>query len=302
MPSIQKLVARSKPYLRWLIFGATLFFLLQVLRQHGQEVAAIRLDRTAGGILAIALTVTLVAHIWAGWVWSWMLHELGQPASALWGIKTYLKTNIGKYLPGNVWHFYGRIAAAKTAGIPIAAATLSVLMEPLLMATAALVIALMGNVTQGGWSLLSLAIGLAIVHPRCLNPVLSRLQRSKTGAIEPLQLRGYPLRPFLGEFVFLLLRGAGFLLTLRALTPFDPEQIPRLLGAFSWAWLLGLVIPGAPGGLGVFEATAIALLNGQFPTALILSWVALYRLISVLAEAIGAGIAWISDRTVIRAD
>src|SRR4028119_738424 len=145
MPSIQKLVARSKPYLRWLIFGATLFFLLQVLRQHGQEVAAIRLDRPAGGILAIALTVTIVAHIWAGWVWSWMLHALGQPASALWGVKTYLKTNIGKYLPGNVWHFYGRIAAAKTAGIPIAAATLSVLMEPLLMATAALVIALMGN-------------------------------------------------------------------------------------------------------------------------------------------------------------
>ena len=293
-----QIVTRLKPYLRWLILGATLFFLLQVLRRHAQEVAAIRLDRSALTMLAIALFVTIVAHIWAGCVWSWILQDLKQPASPSWGIKTYLKTNIGKYLPGNVWHFYGRISAAKGVGIPIAAATLSVLMEPLLMATAALVIALVGNVTHWGWSLLSLAIGLAIVHPRCLNPLLVRLQRSK-GTAEHWQLQSYPLRPFLGELVFLLLRGMGFLLTLLALTRFDPVQIPRLLGAFSWAWLLGLVIPGAPGGLGVFEATAIALLNGVLPTAVILSLVALYRLISVLAEAIGAGAAWLIDRTKI---
>ncbi|MBD2089697.1 UPF0104 family protein [Microcoleus sp. FACHB-1515] len=290
------IVTRLKPYLRWLILGATLFFLLQVLRSHAQEVAAIRLDRSAVEMLAIALAVTLIAHIWAGCVWSWILQDLKQPASASWGIKTYLKTNISKYLPGNVWHFYGRISAAKSAGIPIAAATLSVFMEPLLMATAALVVALIGNVTHWAWSLLSLAIGLAIVHPRCLNPLLSRLQRSK-GTGEQWQLQHYPLRPFLGELGFLLLRGTGFLLTLLALTRFDPMQIPRLLGAFSWAWLLGLVIPGAPGGLGVFEATAIALLDGLLPTAIVLSVVALYRLISVLAEAIGAGVAWLIDRS-----
>ncbi|NEQ26278.1 MAG: UPF0104 family protein, partial [Microcoleus sp. SIO2G3] len=144
------LLARLKPYLRWLILGATLFFLLQVLHRHAQEVAAIRLDRAAWGMLAIALAVTIVAHIWAGWVWSWMLQDLNQPASPLWGVKTYLKTNIGKYLHGNVWHFYGRISVAKTAGIPISAATLSVLMEPLLMATAALVVAIASNVIGTG--------------------------------------------------------------------------------------------------------------------------------------------------------
>ena len=68
------------------------------------------------------------------------------------------------------------------------------------------------------------------------------------------------------------------------------------MGAFSIAWLLGLVVPGAPGGIGVFEAVAIALLGNQLPTGLLISSVALYRLISTLAEALGAGLIWLEDR------
>jgi glycosyltransferase 2 family protein len=55
------------------------------------------------------------------------------------------------------------------------------------------------------------------------------------------------------------------------------------------------VIP-TPGGLGVFETTAIALLNPYFPTAVILSVVALFRLVSILAEVVGAGAGVASDR------
>jgi hypothetical protein len=100
----------------------------------------------------------------------------------------------------------------------------------------------------------------------------------------------------LGELGFLGLRSAGFLLTVLAIGSVSLDQIPILLSAFSLAWLLGLVVPGAPGGMGVFEATALALLNHRFSTGLILSAVALYRLVSILAEAAGAGIAWLEER------
>ncbi|MDJ0575294.1 MAG: UPF0104 family protein, partial [Xenococcaceae cyanobacterium MO_234.B1] len=74
------------------------------------------------------------------------------------------------------------------------------------------------------------------------------------------------------------------------------SQIPSVISAFSIAWLLGLIVPGAPGGVGVFEATAIALLDeSQFPPANVLIVVALYRVISILAEAIAAFIAWIIE-------
>ncbi|MGA1625072.1 MAG: hypothetical protein ACO4AJ_05485 [Prochlorothrix sp.] len=68
------------------------------------------------------------------------------------------------------------------------------------------------------------------------------------------------------------------------------------MGSFSGAWVAGVVIPGAPGGLGVFEATALALLQGQSAQGLVLApagilvTLGFYRLVSTLAEAVGAAI------------
>jgi uncharacterized membrane protein YbhN (UPF0104 family) len=307
MPS-QKL--RPKDFLRWAIFGGAFFFLAQAVRRHWAEVAQIRIEAAGWGLLAIALLVTLVAHIWTGWVWGWILGDLSQPVPGLWATRTYLKTNIAKYLPGNVWHLYGRVVASQERGIPLGAATLSVLLEPLLMAAAALMLGLVG-IRQANWGLqaLSLAIALAGVHPRVLNPVLGVLRRLKgsgkqTGdpdadraIAEPAkrhtwQLKRYPLRPLLGEIGFVLLRGLGFVAIALAFQPIALSQWLPLISGFSFAWLLGLVIPGAPGGIGVFEATAIALLGGQLAPAILLGVVACYRLISTLAEAIGAALAW----------
>lgn len=287
-----------KRYLRWVILGGTLFFLVKAFNDHWQEVAAIRIHSAGWATLAIALGVTLLAHVWSGWVWSWILKALNQRVNGSWGIQVYLKTNIAKYLPGNVWHFYGRIRSATAIGVSLGAATLSVLLETLLMAAAALLIALIGNQPDNwGLQVLSLAAVMCAVHPWVLNfgiKLLSRLKGTKgceTVEANTLQIQHYPLLPLLGELGFLGLRGAGFLLTLFALSPFSLDQIPLLMGSFSLAWLLGLVVPGAPGGIGVFEATAIALLDQRYTAGLMLSTVALYRSISIIAELVGAGLA-----------
>lgn len=288
---------RLKPYLRWLILGGVIFFLTQALKANWQEVAAIKIDAVGWAYLGSALGVTLLAHIWTGWVWGWILQFLNYRVKGTWAIRAYLKTNIAKYVPGNVWHYYGRIKSATAAGIPTSISTLSVLLEPLLMAAAALVLALVGNrQATWGWQVLGLAIVLIAVHPAILNlgiKLVSKMKGKNDESASQQKLKQYPLFPLLGELGFLGLRGAGFLLTVLALYPVNPNQILILLSAFSLAWLLGLVVPGAPGGIGVFEATAIALLSPVLSPGIVLSAVAVYRLISILAEAIGAGIAWI---------
>ncbi|MEP0872720.1 YbhN family protein [Trichocoleus desertorum AS-A10] len=298
---MKQIGARLKPYLRWVVLGGTLIFLAKALKDHWEDVVAIRLEATGWLYLAIALGVTLIAHVWSGWVWGWILQELNQPVSGFWAVAVYLRTNIAKYLPGNIWHFYGRTQAATAVGISLGAATLSVLLEPLLMAAAALLIALVGNRSASwGWQIVSLLVVLASVHPKILNfgiQLLSRLKGKATDAPDnssSLRIARYPIRPLLGEMGFVGIRGAGFLLTFLAISPLNTSQIPPLFSAFALAWLLGLVVPGAPGGIGVFEATAIALLGRQFSPGLLLSVVALYRLISILAESIGAGLAWLS--------
>lgn len=301
-----------KQVLRWLILGGTLFFLIKALKDHWIEVTAIQIDGIGWAILAIATGTTLLAHIWAGWIWTWILKELNQPIASFQFIQVYLKTNIAKYLPGNVWHYYGRILAAKNANVASSAATLSVLLEPLLMAAAALIIIILfgsqfaitnTNILLQVLQLLILAVVLGAVHPRFLNPVLRLLHNWKAkksnqtvNSSQSLNIERYPLRPLLGELGFLGLRSIGFILTIFAIFPLQMGQIPLLLGAFSFAWLLGLVVPGAPGGLGVFEATAIALLQHRFPAAVVISAIALYRLISIVAEIVAAASAWLDER------
>lgn len=298
---MKQLWSRLKPYLRWLILGITLFFLMSTLREHWQEVLTLRIEQAGWVYLAIALGLTLSAHVWAGWVWGWILGFLNQPLGGSWSIWVYLRTNIAKYIPGNVWHLYGRVWAAKAVGVPLEVATLSIVLEPLMMAASALMIALIAT-QQSNWVLQLLClIGVLLgLHPRVLNPALrvaSRLKKpTSSEPVPPLQVAHYPLLPLLGELVFLGLRGAGFVFTLLAVnaTVTLPE-LPLVMGAFSFAWLLGLVVPGAPGGTGVFEATAIALLRQHIPAAQLLAAVALYRLVSVLAEMMGAGIAWLYE-------
>ncbi|MEH2111781.1 UPF0104 family protein [Nostoc sp. C052] len=301
-----------KQFFRWIILGGTLFFLGKALKDNWSEVTAIRIDDVGWAIMAIATGITLLAHTWAGWIWTWILQELNQPVSSPQFIQVYLKTNIAKYLPGNIWHHYGRIVAAKNANIPTGAATLSVLLEPLLMLAAALIIIVLCSSQFAAANttlvirilqLLSLAVVLCAIHPWFLNPVirfLYRLKAKKSAATTqptvPFSLKSYPLRPLLGELGFMGLRAAGFILTISALGSLNGNQIPLLLGAFSCAWLLGFVVPGAPGGLGVFEATAYELLRHHFPAALVFSAIALYRLISILAETAGAILAWLDER------
>ncbi|MBF2028994.1 MAG: flippase-like domain-containing protein [Oscillatoriales cyanobacterium C42_A2020_001] len=301
-----------KPLLRWVVLGAVLFFLVKVLHAHWQSVASIRIDAAGWACLAIALGLTLLAHTCAGWVWSRMLQQdFQQPVHGGWLIQAYLQTNIAKYLPGNIWHYYGRIAAATKAGATLEAATVSVLLEPLLMAASALLVALLSGqaiAVRYGWAALVLqwtvlGITLSAIHPVVLNPILQRLAKAKHKAKSslepatiPAQLNHYPLRALLGNLTFLLLRGIGFLLTFQAIQAFALAQIPTLLSAFSLAWLLGLIVPGAPGGLGIFEATAIALLGHLFSPGLLLGVVAFYRLVSVASEAIGAGLAWLDQQ------
>ncbi len=285
---------------RWLILGLVLAFLLKTLHDRASEVATLTLTAMGWGWLAIALGLTAAAHLWSAVVWGWLLQAFGRSAPWGWVLRTYLVTNVAKYLPGNVWHFYGRIQAAGRVGVPWPAAAASVLLEPLLMAAGALLLGVLASDRAWWWLQAALAIGVLVgVHPRVINPVLQRLGRKKlqTDAThQPAQLQRYPIGPLLGETGFLLWRGAGFLAALAAFSSIDPLDLPRLASGFGLAWLLGLVVPGAPGGVGVFEAAAIALLGPVVNPAALLASVACYRLISVLAETGLGGVAWWFDR------
>ncbi|HIK46379.1 MAG TPA: UPF0104 family protein [Leptolyngbyaceae cyanobacterium M65_K2018_010] len=302
MTALRVWLSRLKPYVRWGVLAAAIAFLGRTVALHWAEVTATRLTPVGLGRLGLGLGVTLMAHSWSGWVWGWLLQALQQPVQGHWSTRVYLQTNLWKYLPGNVWHFYGRLRALRGIGVPPSPAVMGVVLEPILMAVAALILGLVSPTRYWPWQLVLLGLILVGIRPRWLNPLIQRLGRAKTQddrgttVLPSVGLQGYPLKPLLGELGFVLLRGLGFGLVVSAVSPLPGHLWPSVVSLFSLAWLAGLVVPGAPGGLGVFEAIAVTLLEGMLSAGVVLSAVALYRLVSTLAEALGAGLAWLVER------
>ena len=97
----------------------------------------------------------------------------------------------------------------------------------------------------------------------------------------------YPWAPLAVQLGFVFTRFAGFLCCVQA---FQLQQPPLTvwLPAFALAYAVGLVVPGAPGGLGIFEATLLLRLGSTVPEAPLLAAVLSYRVISTLADVVAA--------------
>jgi glycosyltransferase 2 family protein len=314
----------SKRYFSVATTVIILIFLGRNVYGHWQGLAAISLGQQSWQLLGIATLITLLAHGWAGYIWWQTLKFLHQDLPLQQILPIYLKTNIAKYLPGNIWHYYGRVWVVTKSGGSGSAAMVSVLLEPLLMAAAALTIALL-RISDAFWGLsfLGLGIVLVVLHPVVLNYFLGLLQKIKSRVKSNLQtdlqpqlqalgeedipillatnpsqrqlIAKYPVFLFLAEIGFLQLRFAGFCLVFAAIAPLPILDLQFLFSSFSLSWLAGLVIP-VPAGLGVFESTMLILLQPQFSPAIILPVVGLFRLVSILAELVGAGLSLGSDR------
>ena len=122
-----------KKLIRWFIFGFIIFFIASSLHQNWQLIKEIELTRFIWLMLVLSLFFNLTAHVFSAWVWTWILDLFATKLRGLDAIVTYLITNISKYLPGNVWHFVGRVKAIQKAGDDLPTATVTVVIEPLLM-------------------------------------------------------------------------------------------------------------------------------------------------------------------------
>ena len=299
---------RYKPWLNTALVLAIIIFVGITFERHWQEVSALSLTEEGWACLVIATGISLLGYIWTGQVWGYILRALGYPVPSEWAIRTFLQTNIAKYLPSNLLHLYGRTLAAKNIGVPTGAASLSVILDSLLVIASGWILGLLSVPQQGALAAgLGLIAILVIIHPKILSFFMSRIKLpfKKGSANESIpKIQKYPLDLLLGEILYVFLRGVAFVFTVWAITVVPLEQVPRLISVYTIAWLMGYLTPGAPGGLGVYEITLIGLLDHttDLQQAELLGAVAISRLVGTLAEMIGALTAWADEQKSLRLD
>ncbi|MCZ6828604.1 MAG: lysylphosphatidylglycerol synthase domain-containing protein [Gammaproteobacteria bacterium] len=205
----------------------------------------------------------------------------------------YARSQIAKYLPGNVFHYAGRYALSRSMGASDRA-ILSATAEELLGVAAVFAVcgtlaaALSGDQLEV-WSAIPLP-GLGLIMAIGMLGGRGLLALPLAG---PYRLSGWSPRLLQswGLFLLFLLLSLAVVLILtdqfRDLAGFS--QLATLVAAFCLSWLLGFIVPGAPGGIGVREAAFILLLDPLGMGTQALSIVLQFRLITIVGDLLFFG-------------
>src|SRR4051812_17757036 len=149
--------------------------------------------------LLLASLGVLAGLFFSALAWRALLADLGQHVPVMGAVRVFFVGQLGKYLPGSVWPVVAQMQMGKQYGLarrPVG--TVALIVMVLNVATGLLVAVVLLPFTsphalrQSGWAVALLPIGLALLHPRVLNPVINKAFRlaRREPLEQPLSLRG----------------------------------------------------------------------------------------------------------------
>jgi len=228
------------------------------------------------------------------YAWKYIVKWFGKESKSNNLVSFYVLTNILKYVPGGIWHFVERFNFIKKISNP-QIAFYSTLIEPYFMLSGSFLLASLGVIFSPLYFFLILP--LVFLNRQLIYVVLKRLGSLKGKVFEVLRLANskdqfgriniisfFPARALLLEICFVLSKFVGFYICLNTFYETNTLNIIYLLVIFSLSWSLGLVVPTAPGGVGVFEAFLLFFVGRNIPQNAILVSLIYFRIISTSAD------------------
>lgn len=300
-PVLRKLIA-------WIVTLLAMGFFLQRLIANIGGLPQISWGVTTCGVAFASVALGLVA-IWASaGIWQVLLRDqsIGNPWAQIQSL--FMVAQFGKYLPGNVGQFVGRIVLAKEVGIPVPVTLTTMLTEILwgvgtALGISALALLLFLGQRQAGLPPWADSMGMALCFLGLLSApwlAIALIRRffprfvarwSGEHEITAPGLRAALLVSCLFTICFVAM---GLILQLQSRFLFGAASFPLLQvsGFFALAWLAGYILPGAPAGLGVRESMMIVLFAPLFGENVALALGITLRLATTLADAIAFLIGW----------
>lgn len=205
----------------------------------------------------------------------------------------YSMAQLGKYLPGSIWHLVGRVLLYKGEGLPAREGGKLLIIENYWLLGSAVAVGIAGCGDEI-LRLLGLPPVARLVHPLALPlfvlvgwlialTIGSRLFAARFARSTPATTTVYVL-----ELLAWTVMGLAFWVLL----PPDAKvmsTMPVAIGAFALGWVAGYLAPFAPAGVGVREAVIVALLGSWLAIPVAIAAVAFSRLVwTVLELALGA--------------
>ena len=236
------------------------------------------------------LSIFFNAYAWAN-ITSWFGYN-GNVGNL---ISFYILTNSLKYIPGGIWHFYERFNYLKIRTNQYIS-FYSILLEPYVMLSGSLLLASLGLYYSPLF--IVFLIPSIFLNKRLIYDVLFKLENIKNKSINlfkasdsklelysKIKLQSiFPIKSFVIELLFICSKFISFLICFSIFNQNNIQNNLVLLIVFCLSWSIGLIVPAAPGGLGVFEASFIFLMSKDFSQSSTIEGLIYFRLISTISD------------------
>ena len=274
--------------------SSLLYFCIYFFDNIDQISFDINLERNGINLFLSFLFCVLSIYLNA-YAWKYIVKWFGKEFKSNNLVSFYVLTNILKYVPGGVWHFVERFNFIKKISNP-QIALYSTLIEPYFMLSGSFLLASMGLIFSPLYFFL--IFPLLFLNRKFIFLILKILGSLKGKVFEVLRLPNskgqfeerinivsfFPSRALFLEIGFVLSKFIGFYICLNTFYTSNTLNIIFLLVIFSLSWSIGLVVPAAPGGVGVFEACLLLFVGKSIPENIILISLVYFRVISTSAD------------------
>ncbi len=274
--------------------SSLLYFCIYFFYNIDQISFDINLERNGINLFISFLFCVLSIYLNA-YAWKYIVKWFGKEFKSNNLVSFYVLTNILKYVPGGVWHFVERFNFIKKISNP-QIALYSTLIEPYFMLSGSFLLASLGLIFSPIYFFL--IFPLIFLNRKLIFFVLNKIGSLKGKVFEVLRLPNFkdqfedriniisffPSRALVLEIGFVLSKFIGFYICLNTFYTSNTLNIIFLLVIFSLSWSLGLVVPTAPGGVGVFEACFLFFVGKSIPQNIILICLIYFRVISTSAD------------------
>lgn len=216
-----------------------------------------------------AVAFGTLANGLAAFAWLLLLPSDSMPVRV--GIRIWFVSNIGKYLPGNIFHYVGRFTLLRvTTAIKSRLILQSMTLESVYICLAAALVLLWGSIATdiplSTWTDDFISISLPMVYLGAIALFASLfaglLIVGKVQLSSVVRLAVPMTRSILIYCVLFGIFGASMWLLLKGMFSVDnTPDLPFLMTAYAVAFVVGYIVPGAPGGIGVRELILTALLT-----------------------------------------
>ena len=274
--------------------SSLLYFCIYFFYNFDQISFEINLENN-GINLSLSFLFCVLSIYLNAYAWKYIVEWFGKEFKSNDLVSFYVLTNILKYVPGGIWHFVERFNFIKKISNH-QIAFYSTLVEPYFMLSGSFLLASLGVIFSPFYFLLILP--LVFLNRKLIYLVLKKLGTLKGKTFKILRIANskdqfekrlniisfFPVRALLLEIGFVLSKFVGFYICLSTFNTTNSFNIIFLLVIFSLSWSLGLVVPSAPGGVGVFEACLLFFVGRNIPQNTILVSLIYFRVISTSAD------------------